>query len=1052
MKNVLILNPEMVERNERLEDALMDYAAEFRAEDTTAEYQMDVAIDVLRAAKIDYVGGIVIPTVDGIEVLHGADKEAYLAEVREANFLGQLIGAIREKRAAERYALEIEEAIEEKVKKAANMMRLAKAGDIVAVSNINGLADMAAIITDMEMGAVINWRAKGTKGSAIAKAAGTGRRAAINYKLVERVNGELVFHKSIEEVSVVKAQIKKVANKQAGTVVYKEGDKGYTAPKGVPTQKREDVRPTNVVALPVEKKDSVVISFANLQLLASSNINNTISGGNNMERKVVSLERASVEVVCREFAGKTIRTHKQLNEVVQKGISTVCEKPVVNKIVVDPTVGIDGIGNTKVVRTIGTNSPMSCAFEYKNVETTVEIENYTLRVGGDTLYKITTDYVFISCGECETDVQQALLDRIINFGLYKQGKTIFFPEYNDNKELVALREGSPYGKEVEGDINAIINDTRVAYYVFFNASPSQERNADLVGIDARKYNEEARFRILDELMGNGISYAISYKLTKADKEAIMNGAAKLSDFPTFTENFTKKEAMKLPTRVAQQNTASMYLNTVGNDKYGVLYLNTALTGGEDFIKEVKDALDAEYGVEIDNQITDGQAFGLENIVIDAFEEHGVTVKRSAVRGSAFQMRTEGLNDKVFVSFYSRKVLNRIVKNIESKYRDMKDKEGRPVIHIIGNPDNIAYVVDGNAAKLPNFWRMNREDADMYGVEYGNFKMAILAPASSSNAKLSLQALGKIKSDATESMVCTNFYNMLGKSLERIIMGKVAVDGKTARTQKFFAANEDRSTSSASIHEMLLKEVADQGMSCIRKISVPVKGLNLRALFDNTHLVTGKDELSVLKVVDGKVQAYSKSVCDLNRVELAKIYAEYTTKVAELIAMKDAGDLDEEGLRMALVIAKAVRTEQTDKVMTSYTIKYPCPTDIEFAVFRYLAWFEVEEAIAELACCDYDKELLTELYSNLKDGIVMIAPLNTVKHRLAGMDTDYDGVTSFFEEVMVEAAVNNDKGDVVIIDKAEGEESLSPYRPGSTIKPQANVSEITIEEDTDSLDF
>ena len=54
--------------------------------------------------------------------------------------------------------------------------------------------------------------------------------------------------------------------------------------------------------------------------------------------------------------------------------------------------------------------------------------------------------------------------------------------------------------------------------------------------------------------------------------------------------------------------------------------------------------------------------------------------------------------------------------------------------------------------------------------------------------------------------------------------------------------------------------------------------------------------------------------------------------------------------------------------------------------------------------------------------------------------------------MVEAAVNNDKGDVVIIDKAEGEESLSPYRPGSTIKPQANVSETTIEEDTDSLDF
>lgn len=768
----------------------------------------------------------------------------------------------------------------------------------------------------------------------------------------------------------------------------------------------------------------------------------------NTQTLVKQLERASMDVLCANFAGNTINTKDQLNMAVQKTISSICEKPVVNKIAVDINVDLNGEGMTKVVRTIGTNSPMACQFDYINKEMTVELEGYSLVTGSTTGYYATTDFIYISCKDCKTDHQEALLQRIINYGIYKQGKKILFPEYKDGV-LVSLRIGSPYGKKVEGDINAIINNHRVAFYAFFNASPSQERNADLVGIDARKYNAKARFELLDRIMGGAIMSTIGHVLTPQDKLDIAEGRKALTDFPEFRDNFTKKEASKLPTRVAQQNTASMELASIGNDKYGVLYINEAFFGGSDYNDAVNKALSEDYGVEIDNMITDGQAIATEQIFIDAAADRGVTIKRSAVRGSAFQMRTEGLNDKVFTLFVSKMMITRIAKTLINKFKDVKDSNGNPVIYVIGNENNIAYIVDGNAAKLPNFWRMNREDAILRNMEYGNFKMAILAPANDSEANTSIQALGKVLCDKLLSALTDNFYNMLGSSLERILKGSLSVGSKTARTQKFFAANLGRSTETAATQEMAMKELADQGMSALRKLKIPVSGSNLRALFDNTHLVTGNDNLSVLKLNDkGHIQAYSKTVCNKFRKELALIKADYDETMINLMASKEAGDMDEQSFNISRIVAKAVRTSQVDWIMTSYTVKYPCPTDIEFAMFRYLAWFEVEEAIEALPCNEYDKSLLVELYGSLKTGIVMIAPLNTIKHALAGMDTDYDGVTSFFEYEMVNQAVSNYERIAVYIDKAEGEKSKSMFKPGA--KQQSQVTVNTVDTDCDEF--
>ena len=174
-----------------------------------------------------------------------------------------------------------------------------------------------------------------------------------------------------------------------------------------------------------------------------------------------------------------------------------------------------------------------------------------------------------------------------------------------------------------------------------------------------------------------------------------------------------------------------------------------------------------------------------------------------------------------------------------------------------------------------------------------------------------------------------------------------------------------------------------------------------------------------------------------RKELKQIQAEYLAEVADIDAKLDAQEITAVDAVTRKAIAKATRTTKVDEYLNSFTVKYPCPTDIEFAKFRYLADFEVEEAIEELNVDAKTKDVLRNMFLGLNDGIVMIAPLNTLKHKLAGMDTDFDGVTSFFEKAIVDSAFAKTFNDVVYIDK-NGSKSI--YNP-NYVAPQASVASV-----------
>ena len=723
------------------------------------------------------------------------------------------------------------------------------------------------------------------------------------------------------------------------------------------------------------------------------------------------IERASV-AQAKERGVVRISTSKQVVSTINK-IMFNGDVPYFNKVNVVVDLDANGNGQTTVSAVPATNSRFAVMFDYLQKVMQIDLDGYKVKVGGDTGNYVTTDVIYVSCKDCG-DNMITVIDQIKKYGIYKLGKDILFPSYIGDK--LEVRQGSTRGpiannivEDEKGLLVQVVENGQVKYkrathYTFFNASPSQERVGDFMCIDETKYGLNSKMTntnklaILDEVLGG----ALSYEMSKS------------------TMNINK--ALKIGTRIALHNTAAVELGKVGNDEYGVLYIKDTINGANDYTKDMLDALD-ELGVEIDEAIVDGQGWILADMVVDYFKQSGVEVKYNAIKGTGFQMRTEGINDKVFNLAISKKERDVLVKLFMAKYDYV----------VVGNKDNIAYIVDGNGAKLPNMWRFDEMEALANGMEYGNFTMNILAVADDSNANTSIQAVGKIINEEVKKALADIIYNTLVNSLNRITSGYISMDNKSARAQKLFAANPERSRDSHVTHKLLLEELNDQSLTAIKKLKVAVDGLNLRAFFDNTFLYTG-DNQSVFKVREGGViEAYSKSAVKKYRKELKQIQENYLAEISRIDALLDAQEISAQDAITSKALAKADRTNQVDQYLNAFTVKYPCPTDIEFAKFRYLADFEVVEAIEALNTTNNIKEVIKDMILGLNDGIVMIAPLNTLKHKLAGMDTDFDGITSFFEKSIVDAAFNKDFNDVVYIDK-KGEKSI--YRPGY-VAPQAS---------------
>ena len=95
-------------------------------------------------------------------------------------------------------------------------------------------------------------------------------------------------------------------------------------------------------------------------------------------------------------------------------------------------------------------------------------------------------------------------------------------------------------------------------------------------------------------------------------------------------------------------------------------------------------------------------------------------------------------------------------------------------------------------------------------------------------------------------------------------------------------------------------------------------------------------------------------------------------------------------------------------MTGLALKYPCPGNSEFEIFRFLTLQEVEERCYETNTDVSQADRVYRYFATKSAGCIVIAPENILKHKLAGMDTDFDGLTVILEKELVDIATDSYK--------------------------------------------
>ena len=109
------------------------------------------------------------------------------------------------------------------------------------------------------------------------------------------------------------------------------------------------------------------------------------------------------------------------------------------------------------------------------------------------------------------------------------------------------------------------------------------------------------------------------------------------------------------------------------------------------------------------------------------------------------------------------------------------------------------------------------------------------------------------------------------------------------------------------------------------------------------------------------------------------------------------------------LAAYQKKAKLDELLTAFIIKHPAPGMEEIQLVRFKTVNEIKFSLAELykagTITKEDVDLLFQYFYFTSYGVIKIAPSNVLKHKLAGMDTDFDGVKVVFEPSLVAIVVD-----------------------------------------------
>lgn len=494
---------------------------------------------------------------------------------------------------------------------------------------------------------------------------------------------------------------------------------------------------------------------------------------------------------------------------------------------------------------------------------------------------------------------------------------------------------------IEGE-NAKNILNKCTLYKGYSWSNSEERNLRATLVNASKYNAEERINKLNNQLGGSLKYWMNKSL----------------DF---------KAIQKLAARNGLQNPGAFFIGNFGNEEWGALFLKKKISGNSDTTKEYGKYLE-DRGIDLDDYIIDGQHIKNAAWLVDVlYKYHNIQTTEKVVAGIMEQERSRGAGNKSAGCYEFEDIFNIIVEYVKSAYQYV----------IIGNPNKIAVIHDVNSAKIPNY-------------EGKNFKSMILDIANASPyAYTSGQLLSKLMFIDQESTLKFLYKRMYDNLIE---MGDLTVEESEfsltgSLSQVLFGLNKDMASTDIYALTSLGKDLMKFAKGAITKTRVKIKGSNYRAQFENTFLITGNKYKRLLRTTpEGYIECYNTDVINKNRREIKRVEKEY-----------------KENLKiMSITEAKEIRRQALNEFMVGMALKYPCPGNSEFELFRFMTKQEMKERSEE----NLDKTIAEKIYRyfiSKSGGCIIMANENILKHKLAGMDTDFDGLTVVLEKELVDIA-------------------------------------------------
>lgn len=596
------------------------------------------------------------------------------------------------------------------------------------------------------------------------------------------------------------------------------------------------------------------------------------------------------------------------------------------------------------------------------------VPDYTVKCNDNTakrMYVFTKTHTLVTYAQLENDIRKIKKNstdeeiKEIKNKFVDEVETMGLRITNKNRVYVA-------NKSVEG-----------THLTVLNWSPSNMRSETQL---MTAIKQDDAFKIMDEVSGGALSEAIKGKLTVAG-------------------------LIKLSARLGILGAPSVEMVKAANEEFGYVIVLDEILGPQDYNEETREMLESN-GIEIDDNTSDGSYCISVEMMQKSFAKLRRNLSMEKALLFAAQTRANKYFTKVFGEAKTQKNMQFRLNRLIEMYGEDKvlfveagadvsnlNKEDYKVI-VVGNRETLGCIIDYNGGKL-------LKNISLQKIVEGNVTTHLLDIAKCSETSTSGQMLAKFliaDKEATIDALLGCMGDNYDEKLEEMLYGDV--DAHQASLAQFILRYAEDGAENTAALEALIKEQLPQQTSMVYKSKIDIKAYFQRALFDDTFFLTaGKvDSLLARNKWTGRLECYSRDV----EVKFAK-------EIAEIEARED--------------LTLEQKDKATSELLTGVAFKYPSPSSDENAIVTYRTSKQLKAKINDMYKAKQitreERAILLDDFLNTSYGVTKLGADNTLKHKLAGMDTDYDGIAVVFEKKLVDILLtkyNDNDGLATIICK------------------------------------